>query len=94
MPKFVLRLPVIFFNRTTDDPDADDQQAGSKGHCEPTDYFIQYFSWNTWKDIAACTGQVSKLEKSVTEKEVAQFVGIHIAMGTLKVSKIIQWAHK
>ncbi|XP_053092590.1 uncharacterized protein LOC113526741 isoform X1 [Pangasianodon hypophthalmus] len=65
-------------------PDADDQRASSKEHCEPIDYFIQYFSWNIWKDIAACTGQGSKLLKPVTEKEVAQFVGIHIAMGTLK----------
>ncbi|MCJ8728298.1 hypothetical protein PDJAM_G00002840 [Pangasius djambal] len=65
-------------------PEADDQQASSKEHCEPIDYFIQYFSWNMWKDIAACTGQGSKLLKPVTEKEVAQFVGIHIAMGTLK----------
>ncbi|KAF4088557.1 hypothetical protein AMELA_G00084030 [Ameiurus melas] len=71
-------------SKNTGCPEADDKQAGSKEHWEPIDYFIRYFSWNIWKDIAACTGQVSKLPKPVTEKEVAQFVGIHIAMGTLK----------
>ncbi|XP_060777293.1 uncharacterized protein LOC132886543 isoform X3 [Neoarius graeffei] len=64
-------------------------EAGSKEHCEPIDYFLQYFSWNTWKDIAAYTEQVSKLPKPITEKEVAQFVGIHIAMGTLKTSRAV-----
>lgn len=73
----------LFVKSNTDCPEPDDQQAG-----KPIDYFIQYFSWNTWKDIAACTGQVSKLAKPVTGKEVAQFVGIHIAMGTLRVSTI------
>lgn len=81
---------VFFFSRILGCPEADDQPTGNEEHCEPIDYFIQYFSWNTWKDIAACTGQASKLTKPVTEKEVAQFVGIHIAMGTLKVSKSIQ----
>ncbi|XP_053349709.1 uncharacterized protein LOC128519837 isoform X1 [Clarias gariepinus] len=71
-------------NRILGCPEADDQPTGNEEHCEPIDYFIQYFGWNTWKDIAACTGQASKLTKPVTEKEVAQFVGIHIAMGTLK----------
>ncbi|XP_066539340.1 uncharacterized protein [Hoplias malabaricus] len=52
--------------------------------CKPIDYFIQYFSWDTWKDIATCTQQVRKMSNPVTEKEVAQFVGIHIAMGSLK----------
>ncbi|XP_060726856.1 uncharacterized protein LOC132846248 isoform X1 [Tachysurus vachellii] len=65
-------------------PEANDQPTGCKGRCEPIDYFVQYFSWSLWKDIAACTQQVSKSPKPVTEKEVAQFVGIHIAMGTLK----------
>ncbi|KAK3571126.1 hypothetical protein QTP86_001922 [Hemibagrus guttatus] len=69
-------------------PEADDQLAGSKEHCEPIDYFIRYFSWSIWKDIAACTQQTSKSPKPVTEKEVAQFVGIHIAMGTLKFPSV------
>lgn len=93
MLKFVLCVPTIalfFFNRNADCPETDDQQAGSKEYCEPIEYFIQYFSWDIWKDIAACTGQVSRLTKPVTEKEVAQFVGIHIAMGTLKVNQNIQ----
>ncbi|KAL7886616.1 hypothetical protein AOLI_G00043370 [Acnodon oligacanthus] len=60
------------------------QEEGRKEHWKPIDYFIQYFSWDTWKEIAACTGELSKLSKPVTDKEVAQFVGIHIAMGTLK----------
>lgn len=94
MPTSVLphSIALFFPNRNTGCPEADDKQEGSKEHCEPIDYFIQYFSWNIWKDIATCTGQVSKLPKPVTEKEVAQFVGIHIAMGTLKVSNNSQSA--
>ncbi|XP_058252281.1 uncharacterized protein LOC131357349 isoform X3 [Hemibagrus wyckioides] len=69
-------------------PEADDRPAGSKEHCEPIDYFVRYFSWSIWKDIAACTQQESKSPKPVTEKEVAQFVGIHIAMGTLKFPSV------
>ncbi|XP_036449720.1 uncharacterized protein LOC118823945 isoform X2 [Colossoma macropomum] len=60
------------------------QEEGRKENWKPIDYFIQYFSWDTWKEIAAFTGEVSKLPEPVTDKEVAQFVGIHIAMGTLK----------
>ncbi|XP_017557576.2 uncharacterized protein LOC108429978 isoform X2 [Pygocentrus nattereri] len=59
------------------------QEEGRKENWKPIDYFIRYFSWDTWKEIAACT-EVSKLSKPITDKEVAQFVGIHIAMGTLK----------
>lgn len=90
-PKFVLCVQsiVFFFNRNAGCPEANDQPTGCNGRCEPIDYFVQYFSWSLWKDIAACTQQVSKSAKPVTEKEVAQFVGIHIAMGTLKVSKNI-----
>ncbi|XP_051576935.1 uncharacterized protein LOC127454043 isoform X2 [Myxocyprinus asiaticus] len=51
---------------------------------KPINYFCQYFSWDTWKDMAVCTGEISKWPNPVTEKEVAQYVGIHIAMGTLK----------
>ncbi|XP_055065993.2 zinc finger protein 576, tandem duplicate 1 [Misgurnus anguillicaudatus] len=51
---------------------------------KPINYFSQYFSWNTWSEIAVFTGEMSKLPNPVTEKEVAQYVGIHIAMGTLK----------
>lgn len=53
---------------------------------KPFNYFNQYFSLDTWKEIAVCTREISKLPNLVTEKEVAQYVGIHIAMGTLKVS--------
>lgn len=81
---------LFFFRRNTDCPEAVDQLAGRKEHCEPIDYFIQYFSWNTWKDIADCTGRVSNSAKPVTGKEVARFVGIHIAMGTLKVGNNMQ----
>ncbi|KAL6489416.1 hypothetical protein MHYP_G00031570 [Metynnis hypsauchen] len=59
------------------------QEEGRQENWKPIDYFIQYFSWDTWKEIAACT-EVSKLSEPITDKEVAQFVGIHIAMGTLK----------
>ncbi|XP_052433931.1 uncharacterized protein LOC127974592 isoform X1 [Carassius gibelio] len=51
---------------------------------KPINYFNQYFSLDTWKEIAVCTRKISKLPNLVTEKEVAQYVGIHIAMGTLK----------
>ncbi|TSL82474.1 Zinc finger protein 90 [Bagarius yarrelli] len=71
-------------SKNTGGPEVDDQPSGSQERCEPIHYFIQYFSWSIWKDIAAYTQQGSKLPKPVTEKEVAQFVGIHIAMGTLK----------
>lgn len=80
---------IFCYNRNAGCPEADDQPAGSKEHCEPIDYFVRYFSWSMWKDIAASTQQASKSPKPVTEKEVAQFVGIHIAMGTLKVSNNI-----
>ncbi|KAG9275933.1 hypothetical protein AMEX_G8177 [Astyanax mexicanus] len=63
---------------------AEHQERGRNTSWKPIDYFIQYFSWDTWKEIAECTGKASKLPEPVTEKEVAQFVGIHIAMGTLK----------
>ncbi|XP_016141322.1 zinc finger protein 576, tandem duplicate 1 isoform X1 [Sinocyclocheilus grahami] len=51
---------------------------------KPINYFNQYFSLDTWKEIAVCTRETSKLPNLVTENEVAQYVGIHIAMGTLK----------
>ncbi|XP_028837971.1 zinc finger protein 576, tandem duplicate 1 [Denticeps clupeoides] len=51
---------------------------------KPIDYFTQYFDWETWEIIASSTSKMSKLSTPVTAKEVAQFVGIHIAMGTLK----------
>ncbi|XP_068180926.1 zinc finger protein 576, tandem duplicate 1 [Antennarius striatus] len=51
---------------------------------EPIEYFSKYFGWDTWVEIASCTNELSKLPNPVTGREVAQFVGIHIAMGTLK----------
>lgn len=61
---------------------------------KPINYFNQYFSLDTWDEIAVCTRETSKLPNPVTEKEVAQYVGIHIAMGTLKVSyNITAWQH-
>ncbi|CAB1334050.1 unnamed protein product [Coregonus sp. 'balchen'] len=54
------------------------------GYMKPIDYFSKYFGWDTWAEIARCTNKVSHLSNPVTAKEVAQFVGIHIAMGTLK----------
>lgn len=53
---------------------------------EPIDYFSKYFGWDTWVEIANCTNKISNMPRPVTSREVAQFVGIHIAMGTLKVS--------
>uniref|UniRef100_UPI0037E86D47 zinc finger protein 576, tandem duplicate 1 n=1 Tax=Semicossyphus pulcher TaxID=241346 RepID=UPI0037E86D47 len=51
---------------------------------EPIDYFTEYFGWDTWVEIANCTNKLSNMSNPVTAREVAQFVGIHIAMGTLK----------
>ncbi|XP_061772046.1 uncharacterized protein LOC133562148 isoform X2 [Nerophis ophidion] len=50
----------------------------------PIQYFSRYFGWDTWVDIAQCTNQSTSTPNCVTVREVAQFVGIHIAMGTLK----------
>lgn len=55
---------------------------------EPVDYFSEYYGQETWEEIANCTVKLSNMAKPVTAKEVAQFVGIHIAMGTLKVSAL------
>ncbi|XP_031431631.1 uncharacterized protein LOC105891837 isoform X3 [Clupea harengus] len=54
------------------------------GQKKPIDYFTQYFDWKTWQDVANITAKTSKKSNPVTAKEVSQFVGIHIAMGTLK----------
>ncbi|XP_072250572.1 zinc finger protein 576, tandem duplicate 1 isoform X2 [Leuresthes tenuis] len=51
---------------------------------EPIDYFSKYFGWDTWVEIATCTNKHSDESNPVTSREVARFVGIHIAMGTLK----------
>lgn len=55
---------------------------------EPIDYFSSYFGWDTWVEMASCTNKLSNMTKLVTAREVAQFVGIHIAMGTLKVCSL------
>lgn len=52
---------------------------------KPIDYFSTYFDWDTWVEIVTCTNKESKMSNAVTAREVAHFVGIHIAMGTLKV---------
>ncbi|XP_037836330.1 uncharacterized protein LOC108245979 isoform X2 [Kryptolebias marmoratus] len=51
---------------------------------EPINYFSEYFSWDSWVEIATCTNKQSNVLNPVTPKEVARFVGVHIAMGTLK----------
>ncbi|KAJ8332851.1 hypothetical protein SKAU_G00417470 [Synaphobranchus kaupii] len=58
----------------------------------PFEYFSQYLDGETWEEIAHCTPTLSETPNSVTSKEVAQFVGIHIAMGTLKFpDKKLYW---
>lgn len=52
------------------------------------DYFRQYLDWDTWEEIVTCNTGWPDFPTTVTAKEVAQFVGIHIAMGTLKVSNL------
>ncbi|KAM4633808.1 zinc finger protein 576, tandem duplicate 1 [Polymixia lowei] len=54
------------------------------GSREPIYYFCKYFGWDTWAEIAQCTNKLSNIPNPVTPKEIAQYVGIHIAMGTLK----------
>lgn len=51
---------------------------------KPVVYFSKYFNWDTWRDISHCTNKLANVSSPVTAKEVAQFVGIHIAMGSLK----------
>ncbi|TRY94756.1 hypothetical protein DNTS_021627 [Danionella cerebrum] len=61
------------------------------GNRKPINYFNQYFSTDTWNEIAVST-RTPNLTKPVTEREVAQYVGIHIAMGTLKFpSTALYW---
>lgn len=55
---------------------------------KPDEYFCDYFDQETWEEIAGCTVKMSNMSQPVTAREVAQFVGIHIAMGTLKVSAL------
>lgn len=55
---------------------------------KPIEYFNDYFGQETWEEIAGCTIKMSDMSPPVTAREVAQFVGIHIAMGTLKVSAL------
>lgn len=55
---------------------------------KPIEYFNDYFGQETWEEIASCTIKMSNMSQPVTAREVAQFVGIHIAMGTLKVSAL------
>ncbi|XP_077577669.1 zinc finger protein 576, tandem duplicate 1 [Stigmatopora nigra] len=57
-------------------------QAAARETNEPIEYFSKYFGWETWMELARCSNQTSN--NCITAKEVAQFVGIHIAMGTLK----------
>ncbi|XP_034731245.1 uncharacterized protein LOC117946885 isoform X2 [Etheostoma cragini] len=59
-------------------------QTPREGNREPIDYFAKYFGWDTWVEIAHCTNKLSTMPKPFTAREVACFVGIHIAMGTLK----------
>ncbi|CAL9705977.1 unnamed protein product [Knipowitschia caucasica] len=50
----------------------------------PIDYFSNYFDWDTWREISHFTNQAQNISTPVSIKEVAQFVGIHVAMGSLK----------
>ncbi|XP_049587114.1 zinc finger protein 576, tandem duplicate 1 [Syngnathus scovelli] len=76
---------LAYFDKTHGDcsqqPEGTTQRVSKAATREPTEYFSRYFSWDTWVEMARCTNQTSDC---VTAREVAQFVGIHIAMGTLK----------
>lgn len=57
---------------------------------EPINNFSKYLGWKTWVDIANCTNIRRNMSNPVSAREVAQFVGIHIAMGTLKVCTLLK----
>ncbi|XP_067365870.1 uncharacterized protein [Channa argus] len=69
------------FPTSSSQPEA---QRDEKRTREPIDYFCQYFGWDTWVEIVNCTNILSNMPNTITAREVAQYVGIHIAMGTLK----------
>lgn len=59
---------------------------------QPIQYFSKYFNWSTWREISHSTNKLTNMSVPVTFEEVAQFVGIHIAMGTLKYpSQRLYW---
>lgn len=59
---------------------------------QPIEYFSKYFSWDMWREISNCTNKLTNMSTPVTAEEVAQFVGVHIAMGTLKFpSPLLYW---
>lgn len=60
------------------------------GTQEPMNNFSKYLGWETWVDIANWTNARYNMSNPVTAREVAQFVGIHIAMGTLKVCAFLR----
>lgn len=57
---------------------------------EPINNFSKYLGWETWVEIANCTNARCNMSNPVTAREVSQFVGIHIAMGTLKVCAFLK----
>lgn len=57
---------------------------------EPINTFSKYLGWKTWVEIANCTNARCNMLNPVSAREVAQFVGIHIAMGTLKVCTLLR----
>lgn len=57
---------------------------------EPIDNFSKYLGWKTWVEIANCTNARCNMLNPVSAREVARFVGIHIAMGTLKVCTLLR----
>ncbi|XP_028325939.1 zinc finger protein 576, tandem duplicate 1 [Gouania willdenowi] len=72
---------MAYFNQNqTNSSNLPDQTSSKK----PIDYFCKYFGWDTWVEIAEYTDRASRISNPVTPNEVAHFVGIHIAMGTLK----------
>uniref|UniRef100_A0A3Q2QD95 Uncharacterized LOC105932503 n=1 Tax=Fundulus heteroclitus TaxID=8078 RepID=A0A3Q2QD95_FUNHE len=80
-----LRVKICFFFRSL--PNSESRPPAphvDNSTAKPVDYFSEYFSWDTWGEIASCTNEASRRPNPVTGREVARFVGIHIAMGTLK----------
>ncbi|XP_023689017.1 zinc finger protein 576, tandem duplicate 1 isoform X2 [Paramormyrops kingsleyae] len=72
------------FSAQTEDTEESVGNEQERREQTPIDYFRQYLDWDTWEEIVTCNTGWPDFPTTVTAKEVAQFVGIHIAMGTLK----------
>uniref|UniRef100_A0A3B3QU53 Uncharacterized LOC111854836 n=1 Tax=Paramormyrops kingsleyae TaxID=1676925 RepID=A0A3B3QU53_9TELE len=80
----IFTLGFTYFSAQTEDTEESVGNEQERREQTPIDYFRQYLDWDTWEEIVTCNTGWPDFPTTVTAKEVAQFVGIHIAMGTLK----------